>query len=108
MKKIIFLTILMSMFNSSLSYSARVSTGWFKVQEAGSDSNGPFVVFPPQGVADNCSAGFNWGIGAAELTEDGYKTSISVMLAAFMAGKEIRLDYEDSTPGCYVYRVRVK
>ncbi len=108
--------ILSILFLSGTVNSAeRVKTSWFKIEQAGSDSNGPFVVHAPAGTTlenqtevVSCGAGFNWGIGAAELTEDGYKTSISVALASFMAGKEVQLDYDKSLAGCYVYRIRVR
>ncbi|MFL0803288.1 MAG: hypothetical protein K6L81_06195 [Agarilytica sp.] len=93
---------------STESYAARVSTGWFKIVEAGADSNGPFIAVPESGTVNNCPNGFNWGIGSAQLTAEGYSSSVSVVLAAMMANKKIKVEYEDSTSGCYVYKVRVQ
>ena len=114
MKGIIFI-LLVSAISIPAIAAERVKTSWFKIEQAGADSNGPFIVHAPAGTTlenlpevVSCGAGFNWGIGTAELTEDGYNTSISVALAAFMARKEVQIDYDKSLAGCYVYRIRVR
>ncbi|QMV14897.1 hypothetical protein Vspart_02173 [Vibrio spartinae] len=104
-KKIIFILIATLPIYA---HAGRVTTPWFKIQEVGPDSNGPFVAIPPPGITNDCPSGFSWFPGQAEATNDGYKNSVSTVLAAFFSGKEVQLDYESSTAPCYVYQLRVR
>ena len=101
---------------SSPAYSARVTSPWFKiVQLAGYSNTAGGLVTADQNIDQVCNtspgypgAGFRYQSGQAGTTIDGVKFGMSVLLSAFVAGKEVQVDYEDSSSSCHIYLVRIR
>ncbi len=111
MKKWVVMSIVASaMTMTSLDVSAaRVMTNWFKIQEMGADGNGPTLIIAPPGIADNCTdKTLQWAVGISEVTQEGYQSATSIALTAFLAEREIRVEYENATSSCYAYKVRMQ
>ena len=59
-------------------------------------------------ASDSCNGGaFQLVKGKALLTDEGYKTAASSLLAAFMARKEITVVVDMSTKSCFVHRFKI-
>jgi len=65
-------------------------------------NDGGFLVYPSGGLSAACTAG---GIyvyaGQNNVTTDGVKALLSVVLTALTSGKTVQILYDDSTPQCY-------
>ena len=108
-KSLFFLSLVILPFVSSQALADRVTTAWFKIQEIGVDGNGPAVVVAPSGVTTNCTNNtLQWYVGVSEMNDYGYNSATSIALAAYMGDKEVKIEYEDSTPSCYAYNIRMR
>ncbi|KZZ41381.1 hypothetical protein A3759_15695 [Thalassolituus sp. HI0120] len=105
-----FKILLSIIFFSSLAEAGdRITSNWFIPIQFGSDHNGPVFVVAPTGVADECASNKiqSHKSSLSGTTDDGYKTFISIALAAHMTKKQVQIEY-DNGPGCYAYRISMK
>ena len=90
-------------------YADRVNTQYFKIQSIGADGNGPVIIQAPSGVLEGCPGNrLQFWIGVSDVNEQGYMTITSMAMAAYMSDKEIMIEYNNSTPSCYAYKLRMK
>jgi hypothetical protein len=74
-------------------------------------SNGGFViglVDSPAGCTNANNPKYLYvAVGSNGVTQDGAKMLLSVALTGFAAGKRLSVNFENSTPNCYVNRLLV-
>lgn len=114
--KIFAMVIYALLFATNSAFAARVSSPWFKIiQLDGYSNTAGGVVTADNNIDPVCStssghpgAGFRYGAGKSAAITDGVKLGMSILLSAFMTGKEVQVDYDNSSIYCYIYLVRMR
>lgn len=87
--------------------AARVSSSWFYVSEIHITEFGWISVVPQTAGVTSCTYP-RMKEGSSNQTTLGVNRSLSVLTAAMYASRQVRVDYEDSDPSCWIYKVYVK
>lgn len=103
-----FIIMLLLSFSFSVANAAWVVD--MTVEGVQSTAGGGFIVYGPPNTGTSCPEGgklFYARNGYNGQTNDGIKTTLSIVLLAFAAGKTITFAYDETDPACHINTVLV-
>jgi hypothetical protein len=103
--KIFLLTILMFVSFGFEVKAERISSGWFQIQEVHVTELGWVTVIPKTKVLAPICNMARLKEGESNQIKIGVDRSLTILMATMYSSREIRLDYDDNTRSCWVYKV---